>query len=232
MKSLPLVLALVLGSLGAALLPRGIAAQDVASLEGRVSPEVRRVVRAIAADATARGLPVEPLVQKAIEGAAKGVPDDRVIAAVRALAGRLAEAAGTLRQPGGPAPAADVVEGAADALAAGLDPGQVRELVRISQPPYDPALTLQVAATLTALGVPVGQAVQLLERSIEAGATPGDLLGIPAQVQAGVARGNTPSQAAAGLTRAAGGSPPGRTPGWVPPGQTNPHKPPPNPHKP
>ena len=229
MRSIGLALALAFG----VLLPLGLAAQDVATrLDGRVSPEVGRAVQGIAADAAARGLPVEPLVQKAIEGAAKGVPGDRVIAAVRALAGHLAEAAKVLQVPGVAAPTADVVEGAADALAAGLGGSQVRDLVGVSRPPYDPALTLQVAATLTGLGVPPTQAVQLLEGMISAGRAPGDLLGLPGQVQAGVVRGATPAQAAAGLARAAGGSPPGRTPGWVPPGQSNPHKPPPNPHKP
>lgn len=231
MRSTGLALALAL----AVVLPCALAGQDVAAgLDGRVSPELQRAVRAIALDAQAHSLPVEPLIQKAIEGAAKGVPSDRVVAAVRALAGRLGEAAQALREPGGKAPAADVVEGAADALAAGIDQGQVRELVRASHPPYDPALTLQVAATLAALGVPATQAVQLLEGMISAGRTPGDLLGLPADVQAGVAQGATPAQAAAGLARAAGGTPPGRTPGWVPPGQKNPnpHKPPPNPHKP
>ena len=93
-----------------ALLPRAVAAQDpLGGLDGRVSPEVSRAVRAIAAARSS--LPVEPLVQKAIEGSAKGVPDDRVIAAVRALSERLGQAADLLRQPGVAAPARDVVEG-------------------------------------------------------------------------------------------------------------------------
>jgi len=228
-RTIGLTLTLVL----ATTLSRGLGAQDVsARLDRRVSPEVQRAVRDIAADAAARGLPVDPLVQKAIEGAAKGVPGERVIAAVRALAGRLAESMEAVRAGGVAAPNGDVVEGGADALNAGISGRQVSELVRVSRPPYDPALTLQVAATLAALGVPAAQAFQLMQGMISAGRSPSDLLGLPGQVQAGVARGATPAQAAAGLARAAGGPPPGRTPGWVPPGQTNPHKPPPNPHKP
>jgi hypothetical protein len=199
-----------------------------AQLDGRVSPEVRRAVRSIAADAAAHGLPVDPLVQKAIEGAAKGVPGDRVIAAVRALAGRLGQAMAAVRDGGVAAPAGDVVEGGADALSAGFSGHQVSDLVRVSQPPYDPALTLRVAATLAALGVPAKQTLQLVQEMISAGRSPSDLLGLPGQVQAGVARGATPAQAAAGLARAAGGAPPGRLPGWVPPGQQKPR----NPHKP
>jgi len=207
----------------------GLAAQDVqARLDRRVSPEVQRAVQGIAADAAAHGLPVDPLVQKAIEGAAKGVPDDRVIAAVRALAGRLGQAMAAVREAGVAAPAGDVVEGGADALNAGFSGRQVSDLVRVSQPPQDPALTLRVAATLAALGVPTTQAFQLVEGMISAGRSPSDLLGLPGQVQTGVARGATPAQAAAGLARAAGGAPPGRLPDWVPPGQRKPR----NPHKP
>ena len=224
---------LAVGLVLATILAGGLAAQNVPPrLDGRVSPEVQRAVRRIAADAAASGLPVDPLVQKAIEGAAKGVPGERVIAAVRALATRLGEAREAVHDAGVTAPSGDVVEGGADALNAGLSRRQVSDLVRVSQPPQDPGLTLRVAATLAALGVPATQASQLVQDMISAGQSPSDLLGLPGQVQAGVARGSTPAQAAAGLARAAGGTPPGRTPGWVPPGQTNPHKRPPNPHKP
>jgi len=165
-RTIGLALTLVLGST----LTGALSAQDVrAQLDGRVSPEVQRTVRGIAADAAARGLPVDPLVQKAIEGAAKGVPSDRVIAAVRALAGRLAEAREAVRAGGVATPSGDVVEGGADALNAGISGRQVSDLVRVSQPPYDPALTLQVAATLAALGVPPKQALELVQGMISAG---------------------------------------------------------------
>ncbi len=225
MRTIGIAVTLVLGTT----LAGGLGAQDVqVRLDRRVSPEVQRAVRGIAADAAAHGLPVDPLVQKAIEGGAKGVPGDRVIAAVRALAGRLAEAKEAVSEAGVAAPSGDVVEGGADALNAGISKGQVGELVRVSRPPQDPALTLRVAATLAALGVPATQAIQLVQGMISAGRSPSDLLGLPGQVQAGVARGATPAQAAAGLARAAGGPPPGRAPDWVPPGQRKPR----NPHKP
>jgi len=224
-RTIGLVFTLVLGST----LTGALSAQDVrAQLDRRVSPEVQRAVQVIAADAAAQGLPVDPLVQKAIEGAAKGVPGDRVIAAVRVLAGRLGQSMAAVREAGVAAPGGDVVEGGADALNAGLTGRQVSDLVRVSRPPHDPALTLRVAATLAALGVPAKQTLALLQGLISDGRSPSDLLGLPGQVQAGVARGATPAQAAAGLARAAGGAPPGRLPDWVPPGQRKPR----NPHKP
>jgi hypothetical protein len=80
-----------------------------------------------------------------------------------------------------------------------LSTRQVRDLVRISRPPYDPALTLRVAATLAALGVPARQGVRLTERLIEAGREPGDLLDLPGEVQQGMARGASAAEAAEGL---------------------------------
>jgi hypothetical protein len=202
------------------------AQQRDTSLDARVPAAAATAVREIAGQAAARGLPVEPLVQKAIEGGAKGVPADRIVAAVRALAEGLERARGALRDAGLEQPAPDAVEGGAEALGAGLSPRQVRDLVRASRPPYAPALTLRVAATLAALGVPPRQALALLEGAIAAGRAPGDLLDLPSEVQAGMARGATPAQAAEGLARAAAARPPqGRPPRELPPGQTNPHKP-------
>ena len=210
-----------------------LVAQDVgARLDGRVQPEVRRAVQEIAADAAAHGLPTEPLVQKAIEGGAKRVPAERLIAAVRALAGRLAGAWDAVRAGGLESPTADVVEGAADGLSAGLTAASLSELVRASRASYDPALVLRVAATLAALGVPPKQTVQLVEGMIKDGGSPGDLLGLPGQVQAGVANGATPAQAAEHVGQGRGNVSPGRPPDFVPPGQGKPHKRPPNPHKP
>jgi hypothetical protein len=218
-------LALVLS----AALPGGIAAQDVAArLDDRVSPEVRRAVGDIATAAAARGLPTEPLVQKAIEGGAKGIPAARVIAAVRALAARLDEAAGALRAGGLGTPEPDAVEGGAYALNAGLSAQQVSDLARVSRPPYDPALSLRVAATLSALGVPPKQTLALIEGMIAAGRPSTDLLDLPSEVQAGVAQGATPAQAANGLAKGVAQAP-GRAPGFVPPGQAKGHG---NPHKP
>jgi hypothetical protein len=184
---------------------------------------VQRAVQDIAADAAAQGLPTEPLVQKAIEGGAKRVPSDRLIAAVRALAARLAGAAQAVRAAGVATPQADVVEGGADGLSAGLDASQVGALVRASRAPYDPALVLRVAATLAAIGVPPKQTVQLVESVIKDGKSPSDLLDLPGEVQADVAEGATPEQAADHVGHGGGATPPGRPPGWVPPGQTKRH---------
>jgi len=177
-----------------------LAAQDVAArLQGRAPAPVVRAVQTIAQDAAARGLPVEPLIQKTLEGSAKGVPGDRVVAAVRLLAARLDEARSALQDAGTATPGPEALEGGAYALSAGLNASQVRDLGRVSVPAYDPALTLHIAATLTALGVPAPQSVQLLRHMIQAGRTANELLDLPGEVQASMARGASAAQAAEAL---------------------------------
>ena len=168
-------------------------------LGDRVPPEVAVAVGRLADSAAARGLPVGPLLDKAIEGGAKGVPAERVLAAVRALVSRLEEAAAAVRAAGLARSDSDAVEAGAFALNAGLDRRAVEQLARRSRPPYTPAATLRVAGTLAALGVPADETVQVVQQAIDAGATPGDLLDLPQEVQRGVARGASPAAAAAGL---------------------------------
>jgi len=181
-----------------------VAAQDVgARLAGRVPPEVATLVQQLAADAAARGLPVDPLVQKAIEGAAKGIPADRVATAVRGVAAQLTAAAAALRQGGLTPPDTDAIAAGAFALNAGLSGAQIAQLVRPSAAAPGVVVALRVAGTLTAIGVPAAETVALVSGTIQAGESPAELLTLPARVQAALAHGATPAQAAAGLARAA-----------------------------
>jgi len=182
----------------------GLAAQqDVrARLEGRVPAEVSAAVVAAATQAGAQGLPVDPLVQKALEGAAKGVPAERVIAAVQELAARLATAAGALHDGGVATPSSMAIEAGAFALTAGMSPQQVRDLAAVSVPPYDPATSLRVAGTLAAIGVPGKQVVDVVSTTIQAGLSQAEVAALPGSIQTRMARGATPAQAAAGQTRA------------------------------
>ena len=186
--------------------PPPLAGQDVSDrLAGRVSPEVAALVQQLATSAAARGLPVDPLVQKAIEGAAKGVPVDRVATALRVLSAQLDAAALALQQAGPARPDTNAITAGAFALNAGLNEQQVTVLAKASRPPYSVTTTLRVASTLAAMGVPAAQTVELVTNVIEAGGSTSDVLGLPAEVMAGVShgRGVTPAQAAAGLARAA-----------------------------
>lgn len=189
-----------------ALVGTALQAQDISTrLAGRVSPEVAALVQQLATSAAARGLPTDPLIQKAIEGSAKGVPADRIAAAVRALAGQLDVSAAALRRAGPARPDTDAIAAGAFALNAGLSDTNVTDLARVSRPRHTEAATLRVAGTLAAMGVPAAQTVELVTQVLEAGGQSADVVALPAQVTAGVSHGQgvTPAQAAAGLARAA-----------------------------
>src|SRR5258705_8054803 len=74
------------------------AASIAQRLAGRVSPELASLVVQLGTAASARGLPIDPLMEKAIEWSAKGVPAQRVATAVRLVAMQLDTAAAALRE--------------------------------------------------------------------------------------------------------------------------------------
>lgn len=196
-------------------------------LAGRVSPEIASLVEELGTAASARGLPIDPLIQKAIEGSAKGVPADRVTTAVRLVVTQLDTAAAALREGGLVGDTLAIAAGAF-AITAGLSSSDITALARTGA--NAPALTvgLRVAGTLAALGVPPAEDIGLVSLTLRSGEPAANLLLLPAHVQSEMARGVTPAQAAAGLARAAAaqarrGPPPGR-------GQPPPHPPaPPHP---
>jgi len=203
------------------------AASIAQRLAGRVSPELASLVVQLGTAASARGLPIDPLMEKAIEGSAKGVPAERVATAVRLVAMQLDTAAAALREGGADPDTLEIAAGEF-AITAGLSGSDITALARTGA--KAPALTvgLRVAGTLAALGVPPAEDIGLVSVTLRSGEPSADLLLLPAHVQSEVAKGVTPAQAAAGLARAAAaharnGPPPGR-------GQGHPHPPaPPHP---
>jgi len=197
--------------------------QDVSGqLGARLPPPVLAAIASLADSAVAKGLPSDPILEKAIEGSTKGVPGDRIVGAARAVLGALETSARATRAGGVAAPGADVVEAGAFALNAGLQPADVTALVHGSEASYAPALVLRVAGTLAALGVSAAQSVRVVERALDAHASPADLADLPRQLQLGMARGASPGDAANGLGH---GVPHGPPPGSPPPSAG--HGPPP-----
>lgn len=201
------LLALPLALLG---LQQGIAER----LAGRVRPDLAAIVAQVGSAAAARGLPVDPLIQKAIEGSAKGIPSDRVGAAVRLIAAQLDTAASALREGGLP-PDTIAIAAGGFAITAGLSGRDIAELARSGARASEVIVGLRVAGTLAALGVPPAETVALVSATLQSGRPAGELLALPGRVQAEVAKGVAPAQAAAGLARAAAaqvrrGPPPGR----------------------
>lgn len=185
-------------------LAHGLAAQgDVrARLVGRVSPEVVQLVSTLVDSAQRLGLPDAPLVDKALEGAAKNVAPDRIATAVQIVFGQLNTAASVIRSTGASAGSQEI-EAGAFALGAGLTGNDVAVLTQTADATHPTMTVLQVAGALAALGVPRAQTVGLVRAEVRAGLSLGDLTNLPAQVQAAAAGGVPPDAAAAGLERAA-----------------------------
>ncbi len=98
-------------------LARPAHAQDP-RLERRLDSTTLAAVGALMDSARVAGLPVEPLVQRALEGSAKHADSDRIIAAVRRLAGEVGVARAALGRESSPAE----LDAGASALRAGVRP--------------------------------------------------------------------------------------------------------------
>lgn len=158
----------------------------------RFDPESARRILA-AADAAARaGAPRELVYEKALEGAAKGVPTPRVVAAVETFAERVARGAGLI---GGSA-AGPEVSSAAEALERGVPPEHVRALSRDASS-GSLSVALLVLADLVELGLPAGEARSVVTEAL--GTELGDrgLLELEARIRGMIRRGTAPEQAAA-----------------------------------
>jgi hypothetical protein len=179
------------------------AAQDTtarsidARLESRLSADARTPVRAIIDSARSRGLPVEPLVSMALEGASRGAPAARIASAVSALAGRLDAARGAL---GGEATETELVA-AASAIRVGVPASMLRDLRR-SQPERSVALPLVVLADIVQRGVPVDTASSVIMSLSRAHMPESEFHSLRQAVMQDIGSGANP--AAAASTRAQG----------------------------
>ncbi len=134
----------------ALLLSAQVAAQDP-RLE-RLDPDTRSAVVALMDSARGDGLPVEPLIQRALEGATKSAPGARIVAAVR----RLTLDLGTARTALGTDASSPELEAGVAALRAGATPQVLTQLRTVRRPPL--TMALSVLADLVASGVPADSA--------------------------------------------------------------------------
>jgi hypothetical protein len=119
---------IILLALGLLLRSPAAAAQDP-RLETRLDSATRARVEAALASARGEGLPTEPLVQKALEGASKGAPGPRIVDAVGIVLADLRRA----REALGVAAAEDELVAAAAALRAGATPTMIGEMRRVAR---------------------------------------------------------------------------------------------------
>jgi hypothetical protein len=156
-----------------------------------------------------RGLPTEPLVDKALEGVAKRVPPSVILAAVRQKADLLARADAALR-PFGPPTAADVTS-TADVLQRGLSVDLIRK-VRAGRGKGEPiGLSLHTVADLIERKVPASVALEVIHSWRERGGQSERLRELPAEVEKLIRMGVSPSAAGRSVAEAARqGRPPTR----------------------
>lgn len=137
-----------------------------------LEPGVLTSVERLAGEAEADGLPADPLFAKALEGAAKGVPADRLVPALNAYAARLRDARGLL---GGTVDPALLVAGV-DALTRGVPAATLRGL----QQPERRPVALVVLADLVQSGIPADDALSVVREALARRAADDALLDIPA----------------------------------------------------
>jgi hypothetical protein len=166
-------------------------------LEARLPAAARSAVASIVEQARAQGLPTEPLVQRALEGASRNSSAERIQEAVRDLAGRLHRAQSVL---GREASEAELVS-AAGALNVGLDEADLSRLRSAAggTPLTQPLVTL---ADLLQRGVPRDTATSAVLAFLRAGVTADGYAQLRRSVAHDIRQGASPSSAA--HTRAQG----------------------------
>ncbi len=175
--------------------------------------DAARALEQTVANARKRGLPTEPLVDKALEGVAKRVPPSVVINAVRQKADLLGRADAALR-PFGPPAAADVTA-TADVLQRGLSVEMIRK-VRAGRRSGEPVgLSLHTVADLIERKVPASVALDVIGSWRAQGGRTDQLRELPAEVEKLIRQGASPAAAGRSVAEAARQArpptPPGRT---------------------
>jgi hypothetical protein len=168
---------------------RTAAAQDP-RLGARLDASTAAAVQTVIDSAAQAGLPAEPLVLRALEGASRGAEGPRIVDAVRSLAGRMDAAQQVL----GPSATEAELVAAAGALYRGVQPNTLTRLRRTGR---GRALTvpLVVLADLLERGVPAPVAGACVERLLPL-ADDTSLLALGRMVQQDIAAGASPASAA------------------------------------
>jgi len=172
-----------------------------ARLTGRV-PEVAiapvdSVVRAAEAD----DLPTEPLVQKALEGAAKHAAPGQIVEAVAAHADQLRQARTLLSRAGGPPPTAAEITSVAAVMVRGLPPPLAERIVT-ALPNEPPGPALHAVADLAGHGFAEDAAVDLIVAAARVGLRGLRLLDVATAAVHELQRGATHDSALATVRRA------------------------------
>ncbi len=157
--------------------------------------EAVQAIETIVAKAVAAGAPADALYDKALEGAAKGVPAVRILPALESYGERLVTAHGLLGTAASPA---SVVAGA-DALQRGVPPETLTAVGRDAGNRGPVALV--VLGDLAEAGVPSDQALETVREALGRNQEPDALLHVPGAVRRLLRDGVPPDRAANDVTR-------------------------------
>jgi hypothetical protein len=158
-------------------------------LVGRVAEPARAQVDSIVAAARSLGLPTEPLIDRALEGAAKGAAGSLIVTAVARLRGELATAQ---RAFGRNATVAELTAGASALRAGATEPALAQLRSRRANQPVTVAAA--VLADLVASGVPADTAVSAV-LVLAAAADDAEYVAFRRSVQRDIALGASPTAA-------------------------------------
>jgi hypothetical protein len=171
-------------------------AQD-GRLAARLDKPTLSAVTAVIDSARVAKLPTDPLVDKALEGAAKGSDGPKIVSAVHQLSVRM----GSARRALGANATPDEIKVAASALDVGIS---THDLARIRAAAGKRPVTMPLAVLTDLVGreVPVATATNVVVQLAKAGAKDADLSLFQRNVRADIDRGADPTVAA--TTRARG----------------------------
>ncbi len=156
-----LIPAAVLAAVLAAGSANALLGQDRAARIRQVySPDAAAEIEVVVETARRNGVPVAPLYDKAIEGAAKNQPMARVMPALRELSGRMQRAQGLL----GGTPEVGWVVAGADALRRGVAADALSLIGRDAGARTPVALV--VMGDLAEAGVPAGRAMDVMREAL------------------------------------------------------------------
>ncbi|MGQ0650491.1 MAG: hypothetical protein ACT4P7_23375 [Gemmatimonadaceae bacterium] len=164
---------------------------DDPRLTGRLDERTREAVSAVIESARKEGLPTEPLVDKALEGASKQAAGPTIVTVVRGLVGDLRRAKGAL----GPASTLVDIEAGANALRAGVNLRELERL-RVARTNVRVATALDIVSYLVNRGVPADTIAPRVVTLVLAGSSNDQLLTMRQEIERDISGGVAAATAA------------------------------------
>jgi hypothetical protein len=166
-------------------------------LAARLPSAAVAAVESLIIRSSEEGLPIEPMVSKALEGAAKGAAPDRIAAAVRLERAELRDAQLLIQHAGAAPPvSAQEITIVSHALRRGV-PGSLIEGMIAASPDGSRGQALHAVADLMVAGIQPDEAYRLITAALRAGRRGERLFDVARAVTQEIERGRSPATAVA-----------------------------------